>query len=184
MAENALETATLEVEAQREVYYYWPESYASAEYLDEDEEKLKGVDYEDIAYDKWNIELSLRAKGVAQEYWHLYLNLREGAEEIRVEGQEVRYLTLLYRVPTSNRLHAQYDKNLVNLYTGYVREIIEKYGVDIQVSYYLIRCLGGLGSWYISGLLYHYKRLLLDVDGYFWYTSGNNDTPTDDEEEE
>ena len=103
---------------------------------------------------------------------------------MRVEGEETRYLTLLYRVSHSNKLHAKYDNNLMNLYTGYIREIIENYGVNIQISYYLVRCLGGLGSWYISGLLYHYKTLLLDEDGYFWFTSGNDDTTTDDEEEE
>ena len=70
MAGNALATATLELESQREMYY-WPESYSSAECIDEDKGILKSIDHGDIAYDKWNIKMSLRASGVAHEFWHL-----------------------------------------------------------------------------------------------------------------
>ena len=178
MAGKALVKATKEVERSRNMDY-WPESYASAEYLDEDEEILAPVEYSDIAYDQWNIEMSLRATGVREEHWNSYLRLRSGADKIEYDGQEPRYLTLLYRVCTSGSHHDRYNDALVSLYTGYLREIVEIYGANVGVSYYLVQDLGGLGSWYISGLLYHYRCILLDGDGYFWF-SGEEDSTDED----
>ena len=146
------------------------ENCSTVEYLDEDKGALAPIDYTDIAYDKWNIEMSLRVKGVREEYWDCFLRLRTGPDEGKFNNMESRYLTLLYRDCKSVSLHEKYDNVLIRFYTGYLREIVEECDVNVDVSYYLIRRLGVFGSWYISGLLYDYRTFLLDGDGYFWYS--------------
>ena len=141
MAGKALTLAIEEVESHREMDYL-REDYGSVEYLDEDEETLMPVDYTDIAYDEWNIKMSLRVKGIKEVFWNCFLRLRMGPDEMKYDNMETRYLTLLYRVSKSVSLHEKYENVLIDLYTGYMREIVENYGANVDVSYYLVRCLG------------------------------------------
>ena len=67
MAGKALSQAIEEVESYHDANNR-QENCSTVEYLDEDKGALAPIDYTDIAYDKWNFEMSLRVKGVREEF--------------------------------------------------------------------------------------------------------------------
>ena len=171
MTGYAYHNAMEEVSTQREMVAYWPPNYGDVFFPEDDEsDELPPVNYSNIAYEDWSIQMSCRATGLRPQY---YQRLNRGHEVLLMADDEPAYLTLLYKTVKSRSLHKSYDGIVVNLYTGYLRELVLGNDINAPTSYYLVRCLGGLGAWYISAPFFHYKSLLLDAAGYFWNSSGN-----------
>ena len=104
-------------------YNYGPWNYGDTKEEEGlEEEELPMVDYHDIAYDRWTINMSLRSYGIPQEIWNVVLDRKDGPL-VRMVGNDLRFDTLLYRMVLSRSAHDEFDREIAELYYGFLKEI-------------------------------------------------------------
>ena len=164
----AYKSALEEVAAQRAEQLYWPPHYRDILYKDDDSTEIPEIDYSNMAYDGWNIMIPGIVNYTSSAYMEVLMSLRFGAKELDRGEHPPFYQTLLYKTVKSMELHDRYNGVVVDISVGYFRELAEEENID--VSYSLVKDLGGLISWYISAPFYKYEEFMLDVKGYFCYS--------------
>ena len=150
-------------------YDYGPWNYGDTKEVEGgDDDELPMVDYSDIAYDEWTIKMSLRSDGLPQSLWDVVLVRREGPL-LRMVGDELRFDTLLYRMVLSRSAHDDFDREVVELYYGFLKEI-KKSGVLLvyfDVSDKLMWDIALWGAYFIMCPYYEYEVIELDEYGYY-----------------
>ena len=153
---------------ERGDFYYGPWNYGDIEEEEGDGEELPMVDYRSIAYDEWTIKMSLRGEGLSPEYWHVILDRRDGPY-LRMDGDELRFDTLLYRMVLSRSAHNEFDRALAYLFFGFMKEIKASGSllVYIDVSDELIWDISRWGAFFIMCPYYEYELIELNEKGYY-----------------
>ena len=130
---------------------------------------LPAVDYNHFAYSEWNIRISLYTMGVREEYWPTLLKWRKGPQVTENEWGEKVYVTLLYKVASSSESWGRYSRIIVDVYTGFLRDIVKSGDIEMVVTAPLIESLGNFGSYFLYSNLYEYRLTSLDASGYCYY---------------
>ena len=171
---------------KRDINDYGPVCYGEIIYWQDDDhdsenDELPPVAYDRIPYDEWTVTISLRVQGIDRIYWDSYLNRINGPLPLYQVGNAKSYLTLLYKVITSDALHHQFDMFVNNLFYGYLRWMSSEVVTDMLVTDPLLNNIRDIGCYYISAPLYKYKLIELDEHGYFWYQHGNESESSEEE---
>ena len=158
-------------------YNYGPWNYGDIKEMEgSDDDELPMVDYRDIAYDEWTIKMSLRSDGLPQGFWDIILERRDGPF-LRMVGNELRFDTLLYRMILSQSAHDDFDRETVDLYCGFLKEI-KRSGpllVYFDVSDGLMWDIARWGAYFIMCPYYEYEVIELDEYGYYAQRSEDSD---------
>ena len=154
-------------------FYYGRFTYGTVE---EEEEgvPLPPINYNDAAYDEWSLRVCLKAQGVAEQDWGIYLCLKDGAVEYKY-GYDRVYKTLLYRVVLSNNLHDRFDRIVYHLMAGFLREIWNENEMGMVLTSPLLRSISIEAAWYISCSFMEYAIIYLDLGGYYENRSSDSD---------
>ena len=146
------------------------------------------IDYTDPGYYPWHIRMSLTAVGRSEDYINFMIQRSTGPRIVPVTGDSSdEYHTLLFKMNISPRDHGRYDRMLINLYQGFLRSIVSETVLSMVVTLPIMFSLSTIGAAFIGGPFYRYKIIILNDEGYFYYTHGNespSNEAEDDEEEE